>query len=137
MIAWMLEEFPDCRILPIDKPESVDDGLPLTEAMVRTARIWPHRSNGDCHFCALLQKTAVKDREIIEVDEAVWEPIPVPPAKSEAAEAWRAFDAFLQKTLTDERLREFQLEMERGGLRFERDCLHLLPPGVRDRKSVV
>ncbi|MGI6334056.1 MAG: RsmB/NOP family class I SAM-dependent RNA methyltransferase [Saccharofermentanales bacterium] len=131
VIAWMLETYPDCRIQPISKPEGVDDGLPLTTEMSGTARIWPHRTMGDGHFCALLVKAERDDRaEVKSVDPEVWE-------KSNVDESWEtkaareAFDLFIAETLAVDRLSLFVAAMNRGTLRYDRGRLHLLTAGIQ------
>lgn len=61
MIAAFLASHADYRLLPINRPPTVSEGLARTPDMNRTARIWPHLARGDGHFCALLQKKAETD----------------------------------------------------------------------------
>ncbi len=61
-LSWVLEQFPDMYILPIEKefPEGFDHGRPQwgngNPALAETWRIWPHRVEGEGHFIALLGK---------------------------------------------------------------------------------
>lgn len=123
MIGWMLEQHPDCRILPIAKSEGVSDGLPLTPEMTRTARIWPHLAEGDGHFCAMLSK--------LPDEPAASHPDIMPvAANGETTAAWLSFDRFCQAALSEQGLRNLSDYRARAGHRFERSCLHLLPPGI-------
>lgn len=59
-VSWILEQFPDMELLEPDRPESVGCGVPLwgngSPELTRAVRIWPHSSQGEGHFAALLQK---------------------------------------------------------------------------------
>lgn len=51
-VSFVLENFPDFKLLHIPPLSSIDDGLiPLTK------RIYPHKQNGEGHFVALLKNT--------------------------------------------------------------------------------
>ena len=52
MVAWLLAEYPDLELVPIDtKALGISEGdLP------GTGRIWPHRQRGEGHFVARLKK---------------------------------------------------------------------------------
>lgn len=127
MIAWLLDEYPDCRLLPIVKAPGVSDGLPLQPELSGTARIWPHLATGDGHFCALVQKLPgagspeTQAAEISGKEAADWQ--------SDAA--WAAFCAFCQDNLSPAGIRRILDRPLAGSLRIERDCLHILPPGFQ------
>ncbi len=63
MVARFLLEHPGYEILPVPPAEGLsrgislpaDGGLSVSQA-VCTVRIWPHRTPGEGHFCALLRK---------------------------------------------------------------------------------
>lgn len=127
MIAWLLDEYPDCRLLPIGKAPGVSDGLPLRPELSGTARIWPHLATGDGHFCALVQKIpaaafkAPQAAEILDEQAAI--------KQSDAA--WAEFRSFCRDNLSPAGNRRIQEKSQAGSLRIERDCLHILPPGFQ------
>ncbi|MGN0337385.1 MAG: RsmB/NOP family class I SAM-dependent RNA methyltransferase [Lachnospiraceae bacterium] len=52
MVDWLLTEYPDLELLPIDTEK-----LGISEGNVPgTGRIWPHRQHGEGHFVARLKK---------------------------------------------------------------------------------
>lgn len=61
-LSWLLEQFPDMHILPIEKelPEGFDHGHPQwgngNPELAKSLRIWPQRVEGEGHFIALLGK---------------------------------------------------------------------------------
>ena len=87
MIAWLLDTYPEFELLPIDKPinSGISDGLPEwadsdfvsgvtttsqtqnRSELLKTARLWPHRLNGEGHFVAKLVKRA----KVVEPIETV------------------------------------------------------------------
>lgn len=121
MILWLTGEMPDCRIEPITKAAGVSDGLPLTPELAGTARIWPHLADGDGHFCALLRKMSAE----MPVHQPTVSQTP------ESAAAWGAFERFCTAALSDSGQQRLLRLIEQGSRRFERDCLHLLPPGFQ------
>ncbi len=63
MIEWLLEQYPDLVVLPIEKEHGISDGrVDWTkhnlEKIQNTARLWPHYVRGEGHFVAKLQKKA-------------------------------------------------------------------------------
>ncbi len=116
MIAWFCRQQPDCQILPIDKPAGVSDGLPVNNELRKTARIWPHLSAADGHFCALLQKKGEQKAAL--------------PSKTVPAgdgPAWQAFLDFCRTSLSRQgqhRLRQLYLESQKTA---RNGHLHLLP----------
>ena len=61
-ISWLLKEFPEMELLPMEGYEGFDGGRPQwgdgNSALTRCVRIWPHKMDGEGHFLALLEKTA-------------------------------------------------------------------------------
>ncbi len=52
MVAWLLKEYPDLELVPIDT-----QALGISEGdLPGTGRIWPHRQRGEGHFVARLKK---------------------------------------------------------------------------------
>jgi 16S rRNA C967 or C1407 C5-methylase (RsmB/RsmF family)/NOL1/NOP2/fmu family ribosome biogenesis protein len=58
MIQSFLERHPCYKIVPVPRSKGVSPGLSLAPGLEQTARIWPHLTRGDGHYCALLQKSA-------------------------------------------------------------------------------
>lgn len=125
MVGWLLDQYKDARLLPISKTEGVDDGFPLREEMTATARIWPHRSPGEGHFCALLEKAspASGTAQLFEAaaDISAWLPEAGPDA------VWSAFWAFCRQTLTAAGTESMNQAFASGHRRHENGHLHLLP----------
>ncbi|MDW7656566.1 MAG: RsmF rRNA methyltransferase first C-terminal domain-containing protein [Bacillota bacterium] len=116
MIAWFCARHEQCRIVPIQKLPGVDDGLALSAELIHTARIWPHRAEGEGHFCALLEKTD---------GNAVRQPGYA--AEQGSKEAWAAFHDFCRQTLSPEGQNSVNLLLENGSRRIENGHLHILP----------
>lgn len=70
-IAWMLEQFPQMRLIPLPEYEGFSPGRPEwgnensagypegtngNLELKRCVRIWPHKMNGEGHFLAFLEK---------------------------------------------------------------------------------
>ena len=120
MVSWFLDQHPDARLLPIEKTDGVDDGLPIRNGMTATARIWPHRSPGEGHFCALLEKVSILDAESAQ-SNLNW----VPEVGPEAA--WSVFREFCLRTLTPSGVNRLDRDLMAGSRRYENGHLHLLP----------
>ncbi len=85
-VARFLSAHPNYSLRPIPLQEGLSPGISLPdqgglplELAARTVRIWPHRTNGEGHFCALLQKASDPDGTL-------------PPTRSESpgtTEEWR------------------------------------------------
>ncbi|RYL88896.1 RsmF rRNA methyltransferase first C-terminal domain-containing protein [Sporolactobacillus sp. THM19-2] len=60
-IEALLTRYPDLELVPLKKSDGVEDGRPewsrsKNPALLRTARLWPHRLRGEGHFVAKLIK---------------------------------------------------------------------------------
>ncbi|MEA4890235.1 MAG: RsmF rRNA methyltransferase first C-terminal domain-containing protein [Clostridiaceae bacterium] len=118
VIAAFYASHTDCRILPVGSRPGVAEGLPLTPETRKTARIWPHLTRGEGHFCALLEKIAHADVE------TVWAPfIPAEGPK----DAWAAFMLFCRQNLTESGLNKIDTWLSAGYRRLEQQHLHILP----------
>ncbi len=119
-ILWFLERCPNASLLPIEKPSGVSDGLPLSCAMSMTARIWPHQTRGDGHFCALLAKhdSNPSDGDIPAAFDRLTEASP---------EQKDSLERFFSTTLSGEGLAKMTKWLRMGWLRQENGHLHLLP----------
>ncbi|MCR4434656.1 MAG: RsmB/NOP family class I SAM-dependent RNA methyltransferase [Clostridiales bacterium] len=62
MISRFMNSFPEYQLVDVPKPAGISCGRPEwgdgSEALARTARLWPHRLKGEGHFTALLRKRA-------------------------------------------------------------------------------
>lgn len=60
VIAWLLREYADFEIVPIQRPTGVDAGQPAwaddNPALAGTARLFPHHLAGEGHFVARLRR---------------------------------------------------------------------------------
>lgn len=113
MIAWLMQEYPEMTLLPIEKPAHthVSDGRPAwadhdytagqtSESttvdqieLAKTARLWPQVLQGEGHFAAKLQKSATAVVTDVNVKPLVPSPL------SRAQE--QIVTAFLSDTLVD------------------------------------
>jgi hypothetical protein len=126
-ILWMLEEFPDCRLEPIKKLPGVSDGLPLMPELAGTARIWPHLSKGEGHFCALLRKLQVESApDLKSLVGTRWADTLLPAAD---LPSWDAFDAFCRENLTGNGREKINRFLADGYPQLENQALHILPGG--------
>ena len=58
VIRYLLEKRPDLKPVPIEKREGFSEGL---NGMSECVRLWPHRTGGEGHFLALLEKDEEAD----------------------------------------------------------------------------
>ena len=116
MIAGFSDRHADCRILPITALPGTSNGLPLAAGLDGTIRIWPHRADGEGHFCAMLAKV-----------EGSAMPLPLYRADPGTDEGWMAFSDFCQATLTAEGQARMRALADRRSRRAEHDHLHLMP----------
>lgn len=113
MIAWLMQEYPEMTLLPIEKPAHthVSDGRPAWAdhdytagqtaesttvdqiELAKTARLWPQVLQGEGHFAAKLQKSATATETEVNVKPLVPSPL------SRAQE--QIVTAFLSDTLVD------------------------------------
>jgi len=65
MISWFLEKHSNYEICEIPKSGGIQDGRPNwsdgNEELKKTARLWPHKLNGEGHFTAMLRKKEMTD----------------------------------------------------------------------------
>lgn len=61
-IRYLLEEFPELHLLPLEKKEGFAPGIGMPECV----RLFPHKIKGEGHFIALLQKEAAEERAVLE-----------------------------------------------------------------------
>jgi NOL1/NOP2/fmu family ribosome biogenesis protein len=127
IVAWLLEQFPELSLVPIDT-----DRLGISEGTIPgTGRIYPHRQRGEGHFIACLKKCGEKKP---------YSPLPAPTEhrrKGRAADdQWKEYEifaeTFLKCRLTGKRLvfgeQLYLLPEELSdirGLRVLRPGLHL------------
>ncbi len=70
MVQFVLERFPQMHLLPVERREGFAPGLLGLEDCVR---LWPHRTGGEGHFLALLEK----DADAVEAPLTVNDDLPV------------------------------------------------------------
>lgn len=116
MILWFCRDHPDCRILPIAGINGISGGLPLIPELAGTARIWPHLSLGEGHFCALLEK-----------QPGLATDLPLYQAERGPADAWQAFDLFCRQSLSEAGQTKMNRLGASGLCRYEQGHLHVLP----------
>ena len=123
-IVWLLDHYSDAEIKPINKSPEISDGLMIRPELRHTARIWPHHTRGDGHFCALLQKRSA-DRMDIAADCLSAHP---KRGRDIAKDSCKdAFFDFVQKTLSDSGKDKLQAWLKSGWIRQENNHLHWLP----------
>lgn len=76
VIGWMLGEYPDMHICPVERKEGFSPGMPewisgetseilqkrgTLQTLQHCVRIFPHRAKGEGHFAVLLQKGEQKE----------------------------------------------------------------------------
>lgn len=119
MIAWLLSEYPDFSVVPIEKVNGIADGRPdwadsqyvsgisdhsqtthMTE-LKGTARLWPHLLEGEGHFVAKLKlstDTVTSDANVTTIQSS-----------SLTAQQRDLLTAFIKDTLIDFELAEDRL----------------------------
>ena len=65
-ISWLLKEFPEMELLPMEGYEGFDGGRPQwgdgNSALARCVRIWPHKMDGEGHFSGAAGKNGRRQR---------------------------------------------------------------------------
>jgi 16S rRNA C967 or C1407 C5-methylase (RsmB/RsmF family) len=117
-IAAFHSRHEDCRIVPVEKPRGVDNGLPVQPGLEQTARIWPHRAAAEGHFCACLKKAGAGHPS----QHAAWQIESVP------ADTRTAFHEFCHETLNEQGNQRIENWINRGYLRLENNRIHVMPP---------
>lgn len=61
VVQWMMTEYPDMHICPVERRKGFSDGMPEflengSSDLKYCIRIFPHRTEGEGHFAVLLQK---------------------------------------------------------------------------------
>ena len=60
-IQWLITEYPDMKICPVERRKGFSNGLPEflehgSDDLKNCVRVFPHRAEGEGHFAVLLQK---------------------------------------------------------------------------------
>ncbi len=131
MVESFMNRHPEYKLIPYARPSTVSDGLSITPETVAAGRIWPHVTQGDGHFCALLKKGGCSEF--------------LPDAGSDAAmlrdPRFEIFKKWLQNTLSEAGLTKIAQREGLAYYRIHQDHLHLVPriaenlPGLRYVKT--
>ena len=66
VISWFLDKFKDCKLCGITKTAGIESGRPEWAdgncELLKTARLWPHKLEGEGHFTALIKKSGDAER---------------------------------------------------------------------------
>jgi NOL1/NOP2/sun family putative RNA methylase len=72
VISWILDKYPEFSLVPIEKVQGIEDGKPEwgnnNPDLKYTARLWPHKIDGEGHFVAKLVKTKNNLLDNIQVE---------------------------------------------------------------------
>lgn len=116
VIERFISSHPDGSLTEIARTEGLSPGIPVAAGLDKTVRIWPHRTQGEGHYCALLTKGEQSSSDLASYrQETVDE------------KAWQAFDSFCQQTLSSSGQEKIEQLMKHGHPRNERNHLHILP----------
>ena len=135
MVGWLLTEYPDLELLPIDTEK-----LGISEGNVPgTGRIWPHRQRGEGHFVARLKKRgelsvrgnsgllSVTDTKNAVRDGSKGKKGKKNQAGAESVTAWSCYEEFARQTM----------RCELSGRRLEfGEQLYLVPEAMPDLKGL-
>lgn len=77
VIQWLLDQYPDMQICPVERKEGFSKGRPDlvengSDALRDCIRIFPHRAKGEGHFAVLLQKTTEDNRQNVSLDDGMF-----------------------------------------------------------------
>ncbi|NLM27186.1 MAG: NOL1/NOP2/sun family putative RNA methylase [Clostridiaceae bacterium] len=65
-VSWILKNYPDLYLKEIKKTGGIESGRPDwsdgNPELLKTARLWPHKVNGEGHFAALFAKQGIYRR---------------------------------------------------------------------------
>ncbi len=144
MVAQFIANHPDYEIVPIRQSDGISPGLAVKPLLQGTARIWPHLTRGDGHFCALLQKNVQDGKPSENPAEAT--PIPGEhrvtdrvlhrvsdrqtfghPAQLSENLACDLFKQWSQSVFSAEGLERLKAREELAYYRLHQDHLHLVP----------
>lgn len=127
-ILWLINEFPDMKLVDIEGYEGFARGLlPNTEKCVR---IWPHRMQGEGHFLALLQKEEANNQVLTDKNNKRLERNVQRGTKSSTIFKEKKYDDFWKF------LKNCTYPVEENRLMELKDSLYLLPEGVEPLKGI-
>jgi NOL1/NOP2/sun family putative RNA methylase len=77
-IEQVLRKHPEMELLPIEKSDGIEDGRPEwtetgNQELHKSARLWPHRLEGEGHFVAKLRKKSADSEKKIRRNKSVGE----------------------------------------------------------------
>ncbi len=121
-IADFLNKHPDYTLRPIPAGPGLSPGLPVADLGRVGVRIWPHRTAGDGHFCAVLVKNAPSGLTRPIAKKGSNAPVSLSGLLEQPPEAYRQF---ILSTLTP--AGQDRLERLSPWLRLHEGHLHGLP----------
>lgn len=131
MIAGFMQNHPDYQICPIDPKPGISPGLAITPDLQQTARIWPHLTSGDGHFCALLQKAGRSD---FTAATPTFAPVKGPADRVDGSagglstdQARDFFQQWADQVFSESGLQLLREREELAYYRLHQDQLHLVP----------
>ncbi|MDF2485766.1 MAG: hypothetical protein K0R46_1934 [Herbinix sp.] len=118
-------------------PQITEDRI---EELTNCVRIWPHKTDGEGHFIALLHKNVDEPTEVVEDDLRIdTEKMPQKSAGSYSMKA-RSVPSVMNKSTVSEEALEFIKELKfpvpEELLYVHEDRLYLLPEGLPDLKGL-
>ncbi len=130
-IKRFLDRHPEFTLVPIEKKYGIAEGIGLPE----TARLWPHKLEGEGHFVAVLRKQG-EERETalpgnLQQEEILQQKEKRGGAKSRQKEAFGPWIAFCKEYLGD-----WGEEAADNRLLLFGDQLYLTPVGMPDLKAL-
>lgn len=125
-VEAFLERHPEFRIKAVKKPEGLSDGVPQWgikggQELASAVRIWPHKTGGEGHFIAVLEKEQEEDWE--DGRKRTY------PSYWKDRKTLKDYESFLRETIEDlgEGSAFFRLLNGRE-LTLNAEQLYLLPP---------
>jgi 16S rRNA C967 or C1407 C5-methylase (RsmB/RsmF family) len=139
MIASFIVSHPDYQIVKIEPVAGISPGLLFTPDLRDTARIWPHLTRGDGHYCALMHKQPTdptrtglpgeteKNLAGITAKSLPTDHHVVTPGSLSTSLARDLFKQWAEPVFSAEGLARLQVREEQAYYRLHQDHLHLVP----------
>lgn len=119
VIQYLLERFPEFKILPMEPYQGFSSGISRSEELRDTVRIFPHKMQGEGHYLALLRKGA----------------------KGQAAQAAQTSLKTMGKGKSlpeplEDFLGEITWELDPSRIQINKERVYYMPEGVPDLRGV-